>query len=163
MKPDRARVLVEGFIAGIIGYAAVALFFAVVNLVSGRSPFHTAAALGGALFYGVRGPAELVIEPGPILAYNGVHLVLSLLAGFVAAWLVFETERHHNLWYFLFFVFLAGFVYSLVAIGIVGAEIAELVSWWSVAVANLAWVIAMGGYLFLTHRGLVRELHEESG
>jgi hypothetical protein len=96
MKPDRAQVLTQGLVAGLVGYAAVVLFFIVANLVAGRSPFHTAAALGSALFHGLSDPARLVIEPGPVLAMNGLHLVLSLAVGTVVAWLLSETERHHS-------------------------------------------------------------------
>jgi hypothetical protein len=161
MRPDRVQVLVQGFVAGLIAYAAVVLFFLVVNLIAGRSPFHTAAALGSALFYGLREPARLAIEPGPVLAYNGVHMLVSLGAGTIAAWLLFETERHHFIWYFVLFVFLMGFVYSLVLIGIVSAEIAHVLPWGSVLAGNVVWVIALGSYLWFQHRGLVRELREE--
>jgi len=161
MKPERAEVLLQGLVAGLIGYLAVAVFFLIFNLIGGQSPLHTAAALGSALFYGLDDPAQLVIEPGPIIAFNGLHLMLSLVAGMIASWLLFETERHHFIWYFVFFVFLAGFVYSLVAIGIIGAEIAHVVPWWSVLVANIVWIAGLGGYLWFQHRGLVGALRRE--
>lgn len=161
MKPERAQILTHGLIAGFISYAAVVIFFALVNLIAGRSPFHTAAALGSTLFYGLTETAQLAIEPGPVLAYNGVHLVLSLLAGTIGAWLLFEIEQHHFMWYFVLFVFLAGFLYSLLAIGIVGAEIAHLVPWWSIVTANLLWVISLGTYLVYQHRGLLGALARE--
>lgn len=161
MKPDRAQVLTQGLVAGLVSYAAVVLFFIVANLVAGRSPFHTAAALGSALFYGLSDPARLVIEPGPVLAMNGLHLVLSLAVGTVAAWLLFETERHHFIWYFVLFIFLAGFVYSLLAIGILGAEIAHVIPWWSVLAGNVVWMLSLGSYLWLQHRGLVAALKRE--
>jgi hypothetical protein len=161
MKPERAQVLAQGLIAGVLGYAAVAVFFLVVNVIAGRSPFHTAAALGSALFYGLQDPALLAIEPGPVLAYNGVHLLMSLVAGMIAAWLLFEIEHHHFLWYFGFFVFLAGFVFSLVLLGVYGAEIAHVVSWTLVLGGNLIWVLALGGYLWYQHRELITVLMKE--
>jgi hypothetical protein len=161
MKPENEKLLAQGLVAGIVGYAAVVLFFAVVNVIGGRSPFHTAAALGSVLFYDLQDPARLVIEPGPVLAYNGVHLVLSLVAGMVAAWLLFETERHHFIWYFVMFAFVAAFMYSLVVIAIVGAEIAHVVPWWSVVTANVVWLVSLGGYLWFQHRGLMAVLKEE--
>ncbi len=161
MKPERAQVFTQGLVAGLIAYAAVALFFLLVNVIAGRSPFYTAAALGEVLFYGLEDPTSIVIEPGPVLAYNGVHLIVSLIAGTIGAWLFFETERHHWLWYFVFFVFIAGFVYSLVFVGVVSAETSEIVPWWSVAVATVIWVVALGSYLWYQHRGLIRELMEE--
>lgn len=164
MRPDRAQVLTQGLIAGFVGYAAVVVFFALANLIAGRSPFHTAAALGSSLFYGLRDPALLTIEPGPVLAYNGVHLILSLIIGTIGAWLIFEIERHHFLWYFVGFIFLAGFIYSLVAIGIISAEIAHVLPWWSVLAANLIWVGSLGIYLWLQHRDLMAAIkHEQEG
>jgi hypothetical protein len=161
MRPERAQVLTQGLVAGFVGYAAVVAFISLANLVSGRPVFHTAAALGTTLFYGLSDPTALAIEPGPVLAYNGIHLTLSLAAGIVAAWLLFETERHHFIWYFVLFIFVAGFLFSLLAIGIVGAEIAHLVPWWSVVAANLVWAVALGGYLWYQHRGLLARLSEE--
>lgn len=163
MKAERAQVFTQGLVAGLIAYAAVALFFFLVNAIGGRSPFHTAAVLGSALFYGVGDATTVVIEPGPIIAYNGLHLIVSLVAGTIGAWLFYETERHHWLWYLVFFIFLAGFVYSLVFVGVLSAEISELVAWPAVAVANVIWVVALGGYLLYQHRGLIRELRDEQG
>jgi hypothetical protein len=161
MKADRAQWLTQGLVAGLVSYAAVAVFFLVINVISGRSAFHTAAALGSTLFYGLQDPANLVIEPGPVLAYNGVHLILSIVAGTIASWLLFETERHHFLWYFVFFIFLAGFMYSSVLIGVVGAEISHIVPWWSVLVANVIWLAALISYLWLQHRSLISALKTE--
>ena len=161
MKPERAQWLAQGLIGGLIGYVAVAVFFVLVNLVGGRSVFHTAAALGSTLFYGLQGAANLVIEPGPVIAYNGLHLILSIVVATVASWLLYETERHHFIWYIVFFIFLAGFVYSLVLIGVVGAEISHIVPWWSVLAANVIWLLSLGSYLWYQHRSLIGELMRE--
>jgi hypothetical protein len=56
---------------------------------------------------------------------------------------------------------LAGFVYSVTAIGIIAAEIAHVVPWWSVVGANVIWVMALGSYLWFQHRGLVSALKSE--
>ncbi len=161
MATERGQVLRQGFIAGVIGYAAVVLFFILVNLVEGRSPFHTVALLGSSLFYGLEDARRLVIEPGPILAYNGIHLLVSLVAGTVSAWVVYEVERHHFLWYFALIALIAGFLYSLVVVGLLGAELSEALPWWLVAFANLVWVGSMGLYLWRAHPGLLREIAEE--
>ena len=158
MRPDRTDVWLQGLVAGLAGYAAVALFFVVVNVAGGRSPFYTPALLGSALFYGLRDPAQLVVAPGPVLAYNGLHILVFVVVGVLAAWLVFEVELHPYLWYVVFFLFLAGFLLSLAAVGVLGAEIARLLPWWSVLGANLAWSAALGGCLWRAHRALLRRL-----
>jgi hypothetical protein len=162
MRPETGRVVSEGMVTGFLGYAAVVAFFAVVNLVAGRPPFHTAAVLGSALFWGVRDSAEAVAGPAPILAYNGIHLFVSLLIGLGAAWLVFQAERHRALWYAVFFIFLAGFIYSMAMMGVFAAEIAHLLPWAHIGFANLCAGIVAGVYLWRAHSRLLGELHASS-
>ena len=161
MKLETKEVLLQGLIAGLIAYASVVLFFLIVNVLAGRSPFYTPAALGSVLFYGVREPGAVLVEPGPVLAYNGLHLALSWIVGTIAAFLVFETERHHAMWYLFVFTLMAGFIYTVVAVGAIGAEIARVIPWWTVVGSNLAWVLGVGGYLGWIHRGLLRDLRRE--
>lgn len=161
MRPERAQVLTHGLVAGFISYLAVVILFAVINAIGGRSPFHTAAALGATLFYGLDDPALLTVAPGPVLAYNGVHLALSLVAGTASAFLLFETERHHFLWYFVLFAFLAGFVYVMLAVGILGSEIARVIPWWLALTGTVVWVGSMGVYLWIQHRELLAALKRE--
>jgi len=56
-----SRIMREGFIAGLIGAGAVALWFLIVDVIAGR-PFFTPAMLGSAVFWGVRDPAQVGIE-----------------------------------------------------------------------------------------------------
>jgi hypothetical protein len=86
-------VLLEGMAAGLIGYATIALFFLIADPIGGRPLFHTPALLGSALFYGLADPAGLEIGAGPVLAYNGIHFLVFLLLGFVAAWFAHLSER----------------------------------------------------------------------
>jgi len=151
----------EGLLAGLIGYLTVAFFFGAVNLVSGDSPFHTAALLGSALFFGVRTVGEVVQGPGPIIAYNGFHVLLSLAVGLVAAWLIFQTERNRNLWFIVFFMFLAGFILSVAVVGVLASELVPLLSWPAVLAANVAAGLTAGGYLWWRHSRLLMELIDE--
>lgn len=160
MRPDRVEVLTHGLVAGFIGYAAVVIYFAIVNVIGGHSPFHTASTIGAALFYGGIDPAGTV-QPGPVLAYNGVHLAVSLIAGLGSAFLLFEAERHHSLWYFVFFLFLGGFIYVVLFVGALGSEVVHVIPWWFALTGTLVWVSAMAAYLWTQHRGLLKELQEE--
>ncbi len=56
-------------------------------------------------------------------------------------------------------------IYSLLGVGIMAAELSGLLPWWSVVVADVAWVLSMGGYLYYAHRDLFREIEmeQESG
>jgi len=148
----------DGLVTGLIGYLTVVVFFAVVNLLSGQGAFQTAAVLGSALFFGSGGSGTVVPGPGPIIAYNGVHILASLLIGLGAAWLVYQTERHKPLWFVIFFVFLAGFIYSVTAMGVLAAEMAHLLSWPLILLANLLAGVTGGGYLWWRHIRLPGEL-----
>jgi hypothetical protein len=160
MKAESSWIA-EGLVAGLIGYVTVVVLFGVINLAGGLAVLHTAALLGSALFFGARSAAELVAGPGPIIAYNGVHILVSLLIGLGAAWLIFQTEKNHPLWFIVFFVFLAGFIYSVVLVGVLVAEMVDLLSWPVIVVANLAAGLTAGGYLWWRHSRLLVELTEE--
>lgn len=154
--------VVEGLVTGLVGYLTVVVLFAIMNLATGEGLFHTAALLGSALFFGVREAGEMVAGPAPVIAYNGVHLLASLIIGLGAAWLVFETERNRPLWYVVFFVFLAGFIYSVAVMGVFAAEVVGVLSWPVILAANLAAGLTAGGFLWWRHLQLLVELGRET-
>ena len=86
---------------------------------------------------------------------------MSLVVGLAAAWLIFQTEKNHPLWFIVFFIFLAGFILSLVVMGVLVAEIAHLLSWPVIVAADLAAGITAGGYLWWRHSRLLGELARE--
>jgi hypothetical protein len=160
MRESRREVLVHGVIAGVIGYATVVLFFSLLSMAGGRSPFEIPSAMGSALLLG--GAENGVgVEAGAVLAFNGVHMLLSLGVGLVVAWLLYEAERHYQLWYVVTLLLIGGFIIALLAMGVLGSELARAVSWSSVLVANILWAITMGGYLYQYHRGLGQEIEQE--
>lgn len=153
----------EGLITGFVGYLTVILLFGVLNLIAGEGFFHTPALLGSALFFQGGGAAGGAVGPAPVIAYNGIHLLVSLLIGLGAAWLVFQTERNRPLWFVVFFIFLAGFIYSVVVMGVFAAEVAQVLSWPVIVLANLLAGVTAGGYLWWRHSLLVKELGVDSG
>jgi len=70
MKPERVEILRQGMIAGVLGYAVVAAFFAVLNFHDGHSIFRTASVLGSVLFYGLRDIDLLTVSAVPVLAFK---------------------------------------------------------------------------------------------
>jgi len=151
----------EGLITGFVWYGTVVLLFALLNLSSGEGIFHTPSVLGSALFFSGEG-GTTVTGAAPGIAYNGVHILISLVIGLGAAWLVFQTERHHPLWFVVFFIFLAGFIFSVVIVGVMAAELSDLISWPVIVLANLLAGVTAGGYLWRRHRRLWAELGEAS-
>ncbi len=151
----------EGLWAGLIGYVTVVVIFGIINLISKEALFHTAALLGSALFFGTRDAAQVVAGPAPIIAYNGVHILASLIIGLGAAWLIFQAEKNRPLWFIVFFIFLAGFIFSLAVMGIFATEVVHLLSWSLILVANVGAGVTAGGYLWWRHSRLLVELAAE--
>ena len=160
MRAQTRDTLIGGLWAGVIGYGAVVVIVTMLNVLAGRSPFYTAALFGSALFYHLRDPAALVVAPGPVLAFNMVHMVVFLGLGLLCAWLVSLGERFPTAQY-LFLVlllFVALHVYFAMAF-LTRPLLGELV-WWHLGIASLAAAIGMGWYLLATHPFLRRELRE---
>lgn len=155
MDGPRKRMLFEGLVAGVVGYLAVAVFFALWNVLWGRSPFHTAALLGEGLFAGLRDPAALALDPGMIFAFNGVHLLAFLAFGYFAAWLIYETELHPEFWYLAFFLFLAATVVSYAVVLALTVLVGSILSPWLVVGSSLIGAVAMAAFLAGAHRPLL--------
>jgi hypothetical protein len=160
MKPTTIELLSEGLIAGTIGYVCTTLFFMLASALAGQSPFHMAALLGGALFYGLHDPSQVVVWPGVVLAYNGVHLLVFLLLGMIAAWFAALAERGPEFWYIAItlYILVLFHVYGIVQIlsESFRASIPVWVSFGGTFVAS----IAMAGYLLWARPKLRLEVRE---
>ena len=157
-KRHWGRVLTEGMVTGVLGYAAVAVFFALRNVLLGRSALHTAAVLGGLLTGTPVDPATPAIEAGPVLAYNAVHLLVFLAVGLLAAALVFATERYRELWELFLLIFVGIFMVSGFTFAVLIGRAAAVVPWWSIVVADALAAAAMGAYLLYRHPGRPRTI-----
>jgi hypothetical protein len=160
MKPERIEVCWQGLVAGLVGYATVAIVMAIGNVFLGRSPFHTAALLGNAVFYGLTDPSRLTIWPGPVLAYNGFHLLVFLGIGVVAAWLAYLSERGPHFWYIGVILMLFVAFHLLGVLLFVGERMRAALSAWEVLAAGVAAMLTMSAYLVWTHPRLRSELDD---
>lgn len=158
MKSRVQQVFGEGLFTGILGYAVVALFFGVENLLAGQSPFHTAAVLGAPLVASTPTDQQAVAA---VFAYNGLHLLVFIVVGTMAAWIVTEVERRPVLWYLGFFAFFLVFAYDLVLLLMITGPAGEP-GWPSILIANGLAVLAMGSYLWVIHPGLWDEIRRRS-
>lgn len=159
MQKSTSETLIQGLTAGLIGYGTVVVLYGVVNMAAGQAPWETAARLGAELL----GPSRIGqpgAEFGPVVAFNGVHLLVSLAAGMAASWLFFETELHPRQYYAVLAALSVGLVGVTVVLGVLGASVAGAVSWGSVTLAVLAAAGTMGGYLWWAHPRLRAELAE---
>lgn len=144
------RALQEGFIAGLIGAGAVAVWFLIVDTVDGH-PLYTPALLGSAVFWGLRDPTALQIAFPVVIGYTMIHLVAFWLVGMVAAFLAALVDRIPATLFLVvvFFAFIeVGFyiVVYMAARPLLGA-----LAWTSVAVGNALAAAGMGYYLWRAH------------
>lgn len=148
-------ILVEGFIAGVIGAGIVAAWFLLLDAVQ-REPLYTPSLLGTVLFLGPDAASDhAAIDPGMVAAYTIVHHAAFILVGIVASFLVTEMERVPPLGIallFLFVFFETAFHIFMLA---VGQPLLGEIAFWGVALANLLAAAGMAAYLWYRHPRLV--------
>jgi hypothetical protein len=154
------RLLREGLVAGVLGYATVVVYFVALNLIQGRSPFYTAALLGSNLFYGLESPADLTITAGPVIAYNGVHLLGFVVVGGIMAWLAGLAERIPQGWYLVSLLFLLVLAHGFGLPLWFDEPIRNELPLWHVVVATSIAAVVMGLYLLSAHPRLRASMSE---
>lgn len=155
-----SRIAWEGAIGGVIGAAAVAIWFLLLDSLAGR-PFYTPAVLGAEMF-GAEIPAESGMpQPAPalVLGYTLVHGVAFVITGLLIAAALGVFERTPPLLIpgaFALFVFfeLVYYVYVLTFV----TPILESVSWWGILIGNLVAIASMLAYFWQRHPDLLRRL-----
>ncbi len=151
--------LARGVVTGLIGAAVVAVWFFVLDVANGTA-FRTPAALGSALFLGVAGPGDIVVSIGLVAVYTVMHVAAFIIAGVVFVGLAEQVERAPAmaLLVLLTAILLEGLF--LATIGVGAQWVLGTIGWWSVAVANVLAVLAMGWQVWRTHPMLQRRLLE---
>jgi hypothetical protein len=150
-------LLHDGIIAGLIGAAAIAVWFLIIDSVAGQ-PFRTPAALGRGLV-GVLGPHQVTDSMLTfVLVYTVFHVAAFMFVGLLASLIVHVARREPSI--------LLGFVVLFVAteIGFYGftgllreASSLQELAWYQVMLGNLIAASAMGFYFWRTHRELSEE------
>jgi hypothetical protein len=157
MTGGERSVLREGIVAGLIGAAAVAVWFFVFDLARGR-PFLTPGLLGAIVFYGVDTPVGVQPALGPILGYTILHGLAFIAFGVVAATIMAMSEREPALFIGFVVLFACFEAFFFGVLGAFGQSMQGALVWWSVLVGNLLASLAMLWYLFRAHRALPRSL-----
>jgi hypothetical protein len=147
----RARVLKDGFVAGMLGAAGVATWFLAVDMIAGHALF-TPDFLGRALF-GVLGRGiENHDSTYFVVAYTVFHLVAFAILGIVASMLITSSRKapQFTAGMALFFVvFEMGFYF--LALMLSSSNVLGSLAWYQVGAANLVASGLMGGFLLKRH------------
>ena len=120
MDTQEHSTIREGLVTGLLGAAAVAVWYLVVDAAGGR-PFRTPNALGGVLFRGDASPEAREVVPDPVAGFTVVHLIAFAVIGLVLTQVVHLASRNlalrMGLWIGLVvaFCFTAGLTYMLTA------------------------------------------------
>ena len=147
-------LLHDGIVAGLIGAAAIAVWFLIVDTIAGH-PFRTPAALGNGLLdvFGTPDATDSMLTF--VLVYTIFHFGAFMFVGLLAALIVHLAKREPSI--------LLGFVVLFVAteIGFYGftgllheASSLKSLAWYQVMLGNLIAASAMGYYFWHTHREL---------
>ncbi len=140
----------EGLVAGLLGAAAVAVWYFVLDTAFGR-PFHTPNALGKVFFRGDLQPGVRNIVPGIVAGYTVVHLIMFALLGIGLTALAHLVSRNLDLrmglWigFVVVTCFLIGITYALVT------ATGERVPLWSVVGGSVIGVASMAWYTWRQH------------
>ena len=152
-------LLTQGLFTGLVGAGVVALWFFMLDVAAGH-PLRTPAALGAALLFGASNAGTVEVNLGVVAAYTVVHLVAFFAAGVLFVAIAEQIERTPSL------ILLAAMA-MIVLDAVVGTVLALGAQWvlgtlgvWSVVVANVLAVSAMGWYVWATHPLLRRRLRE---
>ena len=160
--PATRRTVRDGLVVGLIGYAAVAIFYIAFDLLAARGTLFTINLLGQAVFRGLRDQGvlnfPLALDMTAIVAYNALHLVIALAIGLVVAGLVDFAERNPARRDTVRFVIIVGFFVTVAAVGGLTAPMRPLLPWWSIVVANALATALAGTYFVSRHPGLWRRL-----
>lgn len=146
----------QGIVAGVLGAATIALWFFLLDVLSGRPVFYTPHLLGIALFHrsALLDPSHAVVSLETVLFYTWVHGLVFCVMGGLASKLLALAERDIHLGFgilllFVFFEF--GFVGAL---WIFAEPVLRALAWPSVLVGNLLAAAAMAIYFRRRHASL---------
>ena len=162
-----SRTIQQGLVVGLIGYASVAALYAAFDFIAARGALYTVDLLGKSVFEGLRDTAVLglpmQLDVTAIVWYSALHLLVSLVIGLIVTGLVEQAERQPSLAPMVLFTIVAGFVVTIVAVGLLTDPIRPLLPWWSIVVANTLAVFFAGGYLLHQRPGPWRRLSHFAG
>jgi hypothetical protein len=150
---ETSKIYEEGIVAGLIGAATIAIWFLILDTIKGR-PLYTPTVLGTALFRGGAGlatPESLPVSFDIVVLFPWVHVLVFVVIGGAAAWLVRLAGRDPN-YGFGILLLLVVFEFGFIGISLAFAEaILHVLAWPTILVGNLLAAAAMAWYFWRRH------------
>jgi len=153
------RVAREGIVAGLLGAAAVAVWFLLYDLAAGM-PLRTPALLGAAVFHGLRDPNAVVVTLPLVLQYTVLHGAAFIGFGCAAAGLLALADREPRLLFGFVMLFCCFEVFVLAMMATLAEWLFETLAWWTILTGNLLAALVMLWFFFGHHRVAWREFIE---
>jgi hypothetical protein len=151
---ERHNSVREGVLAGIIGATAIAVWFGIIDIVSGQ-PFHTPSILGDGLISVLGKPPMMPDTVGfHVFIYTVFHYVAFAIVGIVIAGIVHQSARTPAI--------LAGFLIAFVAFELGAIGLTTLLTesrlggmaWYQIFLANLLAAALMFWFMWRRHPAL---------
>jgi hypothetical protein len=146
----------EGLAAGLLGAAAIALWFLILDTIAGR-PLHTPTILGTAIFrsgQGLGSPETVRMSLEMVVLYTWVHALVFCVIGGVAARLIAVAERQPNAGFGILLLFVV-FEFGFLVVTLLFAEpVLRALTWPAILGGNLLAAFAMGAYFWRRHPAL---------
>lgn len=123
-------ILGEGVLVGVAGALAAAIWYLLIDLLSG-TPFRTPNALGHAFAHVAAGQSPDAIRADAVLGYGVVHLVIFVAMGVVLTWLVHQVVQHGSLRMALWLGIVIAFTGLALAMYMLTPASGYRLPWWS--------------------------------
>jgi hypothetical protein len=157
MEHSRARIVIDGAVAGIIGAVVVALWFLIFDTIRGH-PLETPALLAATILHGSH-TAQVHHAIGLLtLEYSLIHFAAFIAFGIAGGLLLETCETESSLLFSLAIFFAAFEVFFIAVVLFLGPNVMAELTWWGIIVGNLLATAAMLSYFFWRHPALAWNL-----
>jgi len=157
MEHSRARIVIDGAVAGILGAIVVALWFLIFDTIRGH-PFETPALLAATILHGTH-TAQVHRAIGLLtLEYSLIHFAAFIAFGIAGGLLLETCETESSLLFSLAIFFAAFEVFFIAVVLFLGPNVMAELTWWGIIVGNLLATAAMLSYFFWRHPALAWNL-----
>jgi hypothetical protein len=157
MAQSRARIIIDGAVAGIIGAVVVAVWFLIFDVIRGHA-FETPALLAATILHGSH--SDEIHHGLKLLAleYSLIHFAAFIAFGIAGGLLLEACETEKPLVFSLAIFFVAFEVFFIAVVLFLGPSVMAELTWWGIIVGNLLATAAMLSYFLWRHPALALHL-----